>query len=145
MANGNFHGSFKPKIYREFREIVGPGNIKKSIEEYMSNTINLYKADIGSIDIQILNKEIGQLTHKIAKMQAELSHRQELRDKFQKEKENKERQQLELKKDKLQKAQTCLNCGQIMPDKIKKHQFPKGTVCNGCFISVLPKDVKKWY
>ena len=144
MTKGNFHGNFDPETYQQFQDLVGKGNVTNNFEDYMMRTIATEKADITGIDIQLLNIEIGRLTKRLTKIQAEIKAKIALKEQYEQNGKEKEEEVLKQEKERLESSQTCDNCKRIIPEIMKIHKFAKGQICQACYGSLPAADLKGW-
>lgn len=144
MVYGNFHAIFDPQVYKDYMVIVGKGNIRRTIEEHMMNVIAVNQKDATGIDIKLINMDIEKLTKKLSGIQAELQNKMELKEKYEANKMLEEETRLQTEKEKIESQKKCINCGNMIPEGTKSHTFPKGNVCNACFMSAGLGDDKKW-
>lgn len=144
MTTGNFHALFDAQLYKDFVQIVGKGNITKSLTEYMQNVVATQNQDIEGIDIKLVNLEIEKLQKKISKLQSELQKQLQMKDKYEHLQQTAEEKRLLEEKQRIEAATKCINCGSFLEDGKKSHTFPKGNVCNGCFMSATGESIKRW-
>ena len=144
MVKGNYHATFDPKLYTEFVAVVGKGNVKRALEDYMINTLAVYNKDINKINIKIIGQEIDDLTKKLSKTQAILSRKVEIRDRFLKESEEKELIKLKIEKETIENAKKCLKCGSILSEKHQKVDVKGGFVCKSCWHTAEREDYVRW-
>lgn len=144
MVTGNFHATFDPKTYMDYVKIVGKGNVRSSLEKYMNNIIAYNNQDIDGINIKLIEMDIERLQNSITKLNAELQHKQQLREKYEENRRKNEENRLELEKNALEKTKKCANCGKILNEKMKIEEFPIGKVCNTCFMSAIKEDLRRW-
>lgn len=86
------------------------------------------------VEKEALIKKIGDTKSELVFLENKLGNlEQEEQEKaLKKEKEEEER----LKK--------CICCGNMLGEKVKKHKFAKGFVCNGCFMTAESTQIKEW-
>lgn len=144
MATGNFHAVFDQTLYREYMNIVGKGNVARSITEYMQNVVAQQNQDIEGINIKLTILEIDKLQKKISKLQAELLQKTQIKEKYETLQKEAEEKRLIEEKDRIEASTKCINCGNFLEGDKKSHRFPKGNVCNGCFMSATGDSIKRW-
>ena len=132
------------QTYLDFQNAVGKGNVTKSLEDYMVTTVAAQTGDIEKVEIKIIDKKIQKMQKELTKIQAELQKNLSIREKYDKILEEKETKRLQNQKIQIQNQKVCIHCGNNIPEFAKSHQFPKGVVCNGCFMASSPDDVKRW-
>ena len=144
MSNGNFHANFDKDIYSEFVQIVGKGNVKKTIQEYMLNFISVNNQDYDNIDLRILDNEIIKLRKDISKMQNQLGKKLNLKDKYIQKKEEIERARLISEKKLIEESNKCKKCGKIIrAGQIKHKLYDLKVICNNCFLALSPAEIKR--
>jgi GTP-binding protein EngB required for normal cell division len=118
-----------------------PNQLSPKIQRFLENLINEDQED--NLDKQILKIEKEELINKISQLSAKLDNINNKLDKI-KEKENEKEKQLLLnEKEREEAAYKCIICNTINPDE-KFHKFEKGLVCNNCFLSSDPNQLKKY-
>lgn len=141
---GNIHILVDPNTYKEFMAIVGRGNLTRTIEQFMLNTIAVNNKDTKGIDIKLLNNDLERLKRKLSKIQAELTQKQKLKEKYEEEHRKAEELALIEEKERIEAKHKCIQCGRIINEAEKIHKFPKGSVCSGCFMAADSSNIKRW-
>jgi hypothetical protein len=128
-----------------YRNIIGKGNVSQKIEDYLINCINVSKSNSSAISIQLLKKEIDNLTNQQSKVSSELTTKMQQLELIQKTNEEIEKKRLEDEKMKIEKETLCINCGNLVPTKdLDKYKFGLGSICRTCFLTSNAELVKKW-
>lgn len=143
MAKQNVMINIDSDILKRFDRAIGKGNRSEAVSKYMQ-TYSLTKDDnVDGINAEIIRHEILDLNKKISDTQAEREKKQSILDAYYKKKNEAEQKELRLQREKLQVANKCLKCGNLIDSK--KHKvFPKGLVCQSCFLAASGEDVKGW-
>ena len=51
---------------------------------------------------------------------------------------------MEDEKHKIEAAKKCKNCGFVVAEGLKSHNFQIGTICNACYQKMTGEDFKRW-
>ena len=144
MVEGNFHAVFDAETYKKFVQIVGRGNVTRAFQDYMMNTICVQSKDVDGIDIQLVNMDISKLQKEISEKQAQLNEKVQLKTKYEANITEIERKKLEKQKAETERLSKCQNCGQILPEKAKRHKFNVGAICHACYMTADANSYQKW-
>lgn len=118
-------------ILKDFKRIVGKGNISKKIEKFMEGSIN---QDPELLDQAILNKKMEKLNNEITPLIAERDKIERALNLLKKEAEKEELKQLEEKKEEENKLKSCFNCGKVITENDKLIIREENNFCNAfCF------------
>ena len=142
MTRGNYHASFDEQTFEDFAEIVGRGNIKRHLEEYMVNVIATTNQDIDGINIRLVNLEIGKLTRELTKIKSKLDSKVAIKTKYEEREEEMKQSKLKEERKKIEQAQKCQNCGKIVTDPSLLQM--DGKICKGCFMSLPANELRKF-
>lgn len=143
-ATKQFQFNCDYQTYIDFQFVVGKGNVTRSLEEYMVSTIATHNGDFEKIDLKIIDKKIEELTKKQAKITSELQKNTQIKAKIEQKMVKKEEDRLKIESEKIKKQKTCAKCGNEIKENDKKHELPKGLLCNGCFLSMNLQDAEFW-
>jgi hypothetical protein len=133
--SGNYHGSFDADIYTEFKYLVGKGNVRKTIEDFMRTYINRQNSQIDGLNLQEINLKIAKTQAKMIKIQSEL---QEMTLKKQKIEENIEKnklKKLENERIALENQKKCIICGKILEEFHKTIVVNGKNICKSCYLT----------
>jgi len=119
-------------------------NISQSTEETIRNKLMFLNGDISGINEQILEIELKKDEKELTKLQIKVAQQKELLAKIRMDRTKNEQARLEKEKERIEKAKRCHNCGNILSDKQKFHRFPKGNICNGCYLSCDKEQIRTW-
>ena len=141
---GDYHARFDPELYKQYVDIVGKGNVKGDFEEYMRTRVAADSNDIEGINLQILKKEILSLQKKKTKLDAELQSKLNMEERYKELAAEKEKKKLEQEKERLENSRKCIQCGCILTDQTKTHEFNQGSTCSACYHNGTPEMFRKW-
>ena len=127
--------------WERFKKAVG--NASEAINKYVENYISGTKGK-EVIDLEILNIELQEKQKVLMATQAELDKMQKQKDQYYEAQAQATKEKLEHEKVELEKSHTCIQCGNLLPEQMKTHGFPKGVVCHACFLSARGEDILKW-
>ena len=144
MSKHAYHGDFNAPIWRDYIAVVGYGNVRKDLENYMIQRVQCVKGLTEDIDLALLQSDINKLEETNNKVTSQLQAKQLLKDKILKRGEEERIKSLEDEKEEREKAMMCLVCGNQINEGKKHHNFKKGSVCHACFMGIKMEDVKKW-
>lgn len=119
-------------------------NLSELFTESLKSQLHFFEADFNNYNLQLKEKELKQKLDKIRLMQIEANT---LRDEVQKYRDIQQQQleeQLQKQKDAVDKANTCLVCKSLIPEKHKKHRLAQGYVCDNCFMTTNPFELNKY-
>jgi len=131
-------------VLNQYKRMIPKGGMSQNIEDYMSGFIANSSQDTSAINIKILNLDIKDKQRKISELQTALAHDLQKKDQFYSDQEEAEKKRIESEQEKRDALYRCINCGLMIEDGAKKHTFPKGQVCNGCFHGEGAAGLKKW-
>jgi len=133
------------EVMFSYRNIIGKGNVSQKIEDYLVNCVNVSKSNSSAISIQLLKKEIGELSDQNSKVSSELTSKMQQLELLQKANEEIDKKRLEDEKMRIEKQQHCINCGNLVATKdLGKYGFKNGSVCRNCFLNASGEDYKRW-
>lgn len=119
-------------------------NFSQTMEEILRHKINYLKGDLSSINIKQTKRELDRKEKKLTKIQAEVSNLRDSIQKWEELKEQKESERIQEEKEKIDKMKKCINCGKLFAEAATLHTFPKGKICNACFMTANKKAIQKW-
>lgn len=119
-------------------------NLSELCRNAIRTTLSIQQGDVTGVSIELTKKRDEELRAKINELQIE--HRGILAqlEKFKEVQKQEEIKQLEEEKESIEKQVKCQNCGEFVGEKVKKHPFPIGSICNGCFLTATNDQIKKW-
>jgi hypothetical protein len=120
------------------------GSRSEIIRKFMRDYNNTLKGNLNDINIEILKVQIITLENQKIKIDTELQSKKNIVEQAIKAQEELRVNKLEEDKKKIEEAKKCLNCGKILEEGMRSHNFPKGLVCHSCFMGVDSKKVKEW-
>lgn len=144
MAKRNVMINIDSETLERFDRAIGQGNRSEAISKYMETYSLTKDDDVDGINAEILRREITELNRGISDLQAQRESKQQVLDEYYRCRDEKEQQELQDQRDKLEAASKCINCGNFLDDRKKQHKFSKGNVCHACYLGMTGEDVKKW-
>jgi DNA repair exonuclease SbcCD ATPase subunit len=119
-------------------------NISKSTEEALTTILNIKKGNLTGAEEMLIRKKLETKQSALTKLQGEVSGLRQQLVQIEEMKNQSEEERLEKQKDYEESLRKCINCGQILEESHKKHNFKKGTVCHGCFMNMTSDSFKRW-
>ena len=115
--------------------------IRRLIKDYVNaqeeNTDEI-SAELLKIELGRIDNEIIQLTTKRDSYLVKLRNIEEMQEKQREE-------QLEQEKINIEQAKKCIGgCGRTLEPGHKSHNFNKGAVCEACYSTARPVQIKEW-
>lgn len=118
-------------------------NLSKTLEEALINKLSFIKGDTENMDIALTKKELDKEEKKLTKIQTKVSSLRSIISQAEDLILKEEEKRIKEEKKKVEALTKCINCGSFFGDK-KAHKFNSGLVCNTCFMSGTPEDIKRW-
>lgn len=128
--------------WQRFRKIVGNGS--EAINKYVLAYLGSQNGDASRVDLELLNLDLAETQKILIDAQIEISKLQDKKDAYYEAQQEAEKEKLQNEKEHYEKMNSCIQCGNMLPEKMKTHKFPKGLVCNACFMSATGEDLNKW-
>ena len=119
-------------------------NISRTTEEALGTILNIKKGNLSTTGEALIKKKLERKQSSLTKLQSEVSVLRDQLNKIEDIKNKAEEEHLKDEKEKLESSKKCIKCGKILEENHKRHQFAKGTVCNGCYLSMGAQDYHKW-
>lgn len=119
-------------------------NISGLVNEFLKNYVYETGGEFDKVDIQITKLEAENLREKLTKTQANLQKKEEILRIFDQNQKEMELKSLQKEKEMIEKLTKCVNCGNMLDERKKSHDFPIGNICKACFIGANGEDIKKW-
>ena len=123
---------------------MGITNISAEIRDHLQKLVETSNINVDGINLELLKmeqekrvKQMNQLSAEMRYFETQIEKIRELQEK------NKEAELLKQKKE-AEKLSKCQNCGQILPEKVKRHRFPIGAICNACFLTSNKEAIQQW-
>lgn len=126
-------------------QIVKQGyNISKTVEEHFQHLINVHQKDVKGLDKELLERNIKKVDSKISALVRERDSYRTQVNEIMKNQDKKKEEEIRREKEEVEKMTKCMNCGDFVGEKIKKHSFPIGNICNACFLTSNADQHKEW-
>lgn len=119
-------------------------NLSGTFEQYLDSLVNQKNADVDGINLDVLNIQIVRLQTQFNKMQVELQAKLKRKEEVMEKMRENEQRKLEEEKERAEKTRRCANCGKVLEESKKKHDFKKGCICNTCFLNAHKDDIERW-
>ncbi len=119
-------------------------NLSRSFNDFLGTLIAQTGRDINKINILMVQKELAKLKTQMASIASEITQKESLVVQYQAIQDKKQKELLEKEKDRIMKSKTCLKCQRELTKEEKQVSFPKGIVCQGCFMTASKDDVNDW-
>lgn len=119
-------------------------NLSSTFEEALQYKLSFIKQDIESLDRVKTQKELENEEKKLSKIQQKVTKLRDFLAKIDEKIAKNEQKQLQIEAEKVKKLQNCINCGTILTEKHKFHNFPAGKVCNSCFMGSEKENIVQW-
>ncbi len=114
------------------------------IRRFIRDYNNAAKGNAGDINLELLAAQITHLEVQKAKICGELEQKRAVLDKARTAQEEVRIKKLEEEKQKIEDMKKCLQCKRILEEGHKVHNFPKGIVCNSCFMNSSKEQIGAW-
>lgn len=119
-------------------------NVSGNFNDYLSSLINQRQNNLEGINIELEMIKQRKLQTQFNNIKMELDDCTQKIGRYQELEEQKKQQELEKEKQRIEASTKCINCGSFLEEGKKSHRFPKGNVCNGCFLSSNSESIKRW-
>lgn len=121
------------------------GNKSKTIRELIRSYVSYKNKDISQIDEQILYRKKKLLENQKIKHDTELESINQMLIRIREVRDKEEIEKQEAEKQKVLLSKTCIgSCRRVLEEGHKVHQFKKGIVCHGCFMSATKEQIELW-
>lgn len=126
-------------------QIIKAGyNMSYEVERHFQHLLNVRNKDIEGLDKEILEGRLNKLNSKIGVLVTEKSLIEDQLKNIDNLISKKKQERLEEDKKEAEAAKHCHNCGSFLPEKLTKHKFPRGYICNSCFLTAKGDQIDKW-
>lgn len=119
-------------------------NISGEVNSYLKALLARYNEDIDGINIELEKIELDKALKKLFQWQTTTKNIQLRIEKWEELQKVKKEKELQKERETIEQSKSCLNCGKIMPEKMKKHAFGSRFVCNSCFLGASKKEMQQW-
>lgn len=119
-------------------------NFSSTMKEALQHKLAFIKQDMDGINIKITRIELEKEEKKLLKTQQKVSILRENIRKFEEKQAKSEENRLKNEKERMENAKKCIKCNKIIAELEKKHQLSKGFMCNGCYMTTPPMELRKW-
>jgi len=118
-------------------------NVSKTLREALEIKLDARKGE-EVLDEQLLRLKLEGRRKELTAIQMEVNRLEEQMNLILEKKTKEDEERIMKEKEELQKQKTCANCGKVLGEKMKKHKFPIGMICNGCWQSTTGEQIKEW-
>jgi len=119
-------------------------NISKTLSDSLESIFRTHDKNIDGINIKLEKIKLETAIENIKIWQRKLKISEEIIKRHEELQKEKEEQELMAEKERIESAKRCDNCKEIKGEQMKMHAFGKKQICNKCFMSSNPEDIKKW-
>lgn len=119
-------------------------NMSQTCEDAIRTQLNVIKGDLAGINIDIERKKLEREEQQLKQLQSNIIEGRAIIAKWEEAAKTATLERLEQQRKEAEKLSKCQHCGQILSEKMKKHKFPIGAICNACFMTSAQDNWKKW-
>lgn len=119
-------------------------NMSATINEYLESLLRKYDEDVDGINIRLERIRLEKITKKLNHWQNQFHTTKAKIEKYEEVKKEKEEERLEKQKEEIENQKRCSNCKEIKAEIVKMHEFGKLQICDSCYKSAKPSDIKRW-
>jgi len=117
-------------------------NVSEVLDEALRSKLAFINEDYDELDRQKISKELEIITKKKAEIDQKYAFLEQKVAFFEQKRLENDKKRLENDQKIAENQKKCLECGNIIEENLKNHKFPKGIVCNSCFMT--SKDSRGW-
>ena len=132
------------RVDEEIWKDIPKGERSSMVRKFCRDYVYAQRGDLEGINQETLQTQITALRNKMAQNSSELQSKEVLLLDIKKNQEEKQMEQMQKEKDKMENLKKCLGCSRPINEEEKKTEFPLGFVCYDCKLGMTGDQFKKW-
>ena len=120
------------------------GQRSEIIRNFIKDYSNSIKGNLNDINLELLKVQIVSLENQKIKIDTELQSKKSILANALKVQEEDRVNRLEADKKRIEDSKKCKNCGKMLAEEMKFHNFPIGAICHSCYLNADGSAYKRW-
>lgn len=119
-------------------------NVSEECERGLMLKVNFMDNNTEEFDKEVLNKELKDCEEIFYEKQQQIIQIKGKLEQIKEKQLENDKKELEKTKNKTKLEKSCLNCGILLGNEENVQKFPKGLVCQSCYMAGNKESMKKW-